>query len=657
MERVRWGRVGVILFVFVLSVVYILPSLPSFYGVMYGYLPRDLQASQGVSKPAVVDGALEFQLDALESRSSEALNKGFRRLATTLRERARILGLTDVRINDSRTPLDDAKAIQRKLRFAFVDPNGRSAETILSQMQLYGKLPLGLRGWLFPESRVQLGLDLKGGVYLALELDLAEAEAQVLSEANANIRTDLRDRYRVNCREVKAEGNALTVLIRPSADWGAAGDTKKADTEKYFDDLENFTFEIQNGGAQDADGNIAYRLTLKPDAMSDQTDQALTQVLEVLRNRVDAFGVAEPDIRREPNKPRVIVQLPGAQDSSTAASVVRTMGRLEFRMVHQKDGAPMLGQGTPPTPDQLPPDTELFYSREGEWLVLEGEPVVTGRDISRATTQQNFAEIVVAVKFNANGRRAFGDATAAHVGELMAIVLDNTVVSYPRIREPILGGECTISGGFDQESASELARILRAGAFPVGVKIAEERTVGPSLGREAIRKGTLAALFGITAVLIFMTFYYSICGTFAVVALVMNALLILAALALLGATLTLPGLAGLVLTMGMAVDANVLINERIKEELHAGKTISAAINAGYGRVFWTIFDSNVTTVLTAIVLIQFGTGSIRGFGVTLTIGIVTSMFTALFVTRELFRLFEGKSKALQIYPLLRLRKA
>lgn len=654
MERVRWGRVGVILFVLVLSVIYILPSLPGFYGPMYGYLPRDLQK---IPPPAWVNEAFEFQLDALATRSSEALNKGFRQLATTLRERSRVLGLTNVRINDSTTPLDDVKVIQSKLRFAFTDPQGRNPETVLSEMQLHGKLPLGLRGWLFPESRIQLGLDLKGGVYLALELDLSETEAQVLAEAQSSIRSDLRDRYRVNCRDVRAEGNSLVVLIRPSADWGAPGDTKKADTEKYFADLENFTSKLENNGIPDADGNITYRLTLKPETMNAQTEQALSQVLEVLRNRVDAFGVAEPDIRREPNRPRVIVQLPGAQDSSTAASVVKTMGRLEFHLVHQKEGAPLIGQGAPPAPEELPPDTMLLYSREGEWYVLDRKPIVTGRDIARATTQRHFAEIVVAVKFNANGRRAFGDATAAHVGERMAIVLDNTVVSAPVIREPILGGEATISGNFTQESASELARILRAGAFPVGVKIAEERTVGPSLGQEAIRHGTLAALFGISAVLVFMTFYYSVCGTFAVVALVFNALMILASLALLGATLTLPGLAGLVLTMGMAVDANVLVNERIKEELRAGKTISAAISAGYGRVFWTILDANVTTVLTAIVLIQFGTGPIRGFGVTLTIGIVTSMFTALFVTRELFHLYEGKRKTIPIYPLLRLRKA
>ncbi|MBM3215751.1 protein translocase subunit SecD, partial [Candidatus Poribacteria bacterium] len=575
MERVRWWRIGVILFVVLLSGVYVLPSVPSFYGPMYGHLPADLQGSQGIPKPVSVDGGFEFLLDKPASKSAEALSKAYRRLAATLRERSQAIGLTDVRLNDSATPADDSRAIQAKLKYEYTDFFGRSPDAVLRDLQLYGKLPLGLRGWLFPESRIQLGLDLKGGVYLALELDLAEAEQQVMAEAQSSIQRDLRDRYRVNCREVTPDQGALIVVVKPSADWGAAGDTRRTDTEKYLEGLESFSVQPVNGGAADAEGLVRYRLELKSSEMDDQTSHALTQVLEVLRNRIDAFGVAEPDIRQEPNKPRIIVQLPGARDSSTAANVVKTMGRLEFRMVQQKDGAPWYGSGTPPTPDQVPDTAEVLYDREGHWLVVDRESVITGRDISRATTQRNIAEIVVSVRFTGNGRRAFGEATAAHVNELMAIILDNTVVSFPRIREPILTGEASISGGFDQESAGDLARILRAGAFPVGVKVAEERTVGPSLGQEAIRKGTLAAIIGIATALVFMTYYYNICGTFAAIALVLNALMILASLALLGATLTLPGLAGLVLTMGMAVDANVLINERIKEELRAGKSVSA----------------------------------------------------------------------------------
>jgi len=446
------------------------------------------------------------------------------------------------------------------------------------------------------------------------------------------------------------------VRIKPNTDWGQPGDTRKTDAESYLEGRENFTVESINGGDPNSDGLVEYLLVPDPSRLERQQDQALTQVLEVLRNRIDAFGVAEPDIRREPNRPRIIVQLPGALDSSTAASVVKTMGRLEFRMVKQQNNQPWLGTGEPPTLEEIPPDAEILYDRESRWLVVERQPIVTGSDLVRAGTQMYFAEIQVEVKFNRNGRSAFGQATNDHTGEYMAIALDNKVVSFPRIKEPILTGECVITGGFDQAEADDLARILRAGAFPVGVKIAEERTVGPSLGREAIDHGASAAVLGLILVVAFMLYYYGVCGLFSALALFLNGLMILAVLALFGATLTLPGLAGLVLTVGMSVDANVLINERIKEELRTGKTVGAAIAAGYARVFWTIFDANLTTILTALVLIQFGTGPIRGFGVTLTIGILTSMFTALFVNRELYRLFEGRrQKSLPIYPLLGFR--
>jgi len=604
-----------------------------------------------------VDGGFEFLLDKPASKSAEALSKAYRRLAATLRERSQAIGLTDVRLNDSASPADDSRAIQAKLKYEYTDSFGRSPDAVLRDLQLYGKLPLGLRGWLLSESRIRLGLDLKGGVYLALELDLAEAEKQALAEAQSSIRRDLRERYRVNCREVIPEDGGLVVVIKPSADWGIAGDTRKADTEAYLDGIESFALEPIYDTHADAEGLVRYRLRVESGEMDDHVSQALAQNAEILRNRLDPHGVGEQDIRRDPRGRRIIVQDPGASDSLELANFIETMGRLEFRMVQQKDGAPWYGSGTPPTPDQVPDTAEVLYDREGHWLVVDRESVITGRDVSRATTQRNIAEIVVSVRFTGNGRRAFGEATAAHVNELMAIILDNTVVSFPRIREPILTGEASISGGFDKESAEELATILKSGSFRVPMKIAHERTVGPSLGQEAIRQGTLAAIIGIATALVFMTYYYNVCGTFAAIALVLNALMILASLALLGATLTLPGLAGLVLTMGMAVDANVLINERIKEELRAGKSVSASINAGYGRVFWTIFDSNVTTVLTAIVLIQFGTGSVRGFGVTLTIGIVTSMFTALFVTREMFRAFEVKRKSIPIYPLFGFKKS
>ncbi|MDA1190119.1 MAG: protein translocase subunit SecD [Candidatus Poribacteria bacterium] len=658
MQRVRWWRVGLILFALLLSVIYILPSVPSFYGSMLGHLPRNMQGEGGVTKPVAVDDGIEFNLDAFSAKSTEDLQRGYRSLATILRSRARTLGLTDVQINGASTPTEDATNIRSTVKMTYTDPQSRPSQTLINQMQLFGKLPMGVRGWLVPEQRIQLGLDLKGGVYLVLELDLDEAQAQLKNELQTSVQTDLRERFRVNARDVRVDGDALILSIKPNTDWGKPGDTKKQDTEDYLEGKENLRHTALNNGAPNADGLIEYRLVIDPGSMTEQQEQALTQVLEVLRNRIDAFGVSEPDIRREPNRPRIIVQLPGASDSSTAANVVKTMGRLEFRMVKRQDNRTWFGVANPPAIEEIPPDADLLFSREGNWYVVEKQVVVTGGDLVRAAPQAYFADIVVGIKFDANGRRRFGQATSDHRGENLAIVLDDTVVSAPSIDEPILGGEAIIRGGFTQEEAADLSRVLRAGAFPVGVKIAEERTVGPSLGREAINNGAKAAALGLLLVLLFMVFFYRVGGLFASFALMMNALMILAALALLGATLTLPGLAGLVLTIGMAVDANVLINERIKEELRTGKTVNSAINAGYGRVFWTIFDANLTTILTAIVLIQFGTGPIRGFGVTLTIGICTSMFTSMFVTREFFRLFEGRgAKSLPIYPLFGFRQA
>ncbi|CAI8047404.1 Protein translocase subunit SecD [Geodia barretti] len=320
----------------------------------------------------------------------------------------------------------------------------------------------------------------------------------------------------------------------------------------------------------------------------------------VLRNRIDAFGVAEPSIRREANRPRIIVELPGAKDSSKPLQIVKTMGRLEFKLV-EKSPTAAIELGVRVKPQAIP----AF-------------------------------EIVVSMSFDSQGSRKFGELTTNHVGELLAILLDGKVQSAPRINEPILGGNAQISGDFTFEEAQYLANILKAGAFPVGVKIAEERTVGPTLGQEAIDDGIRAAVIGMGVVLIFMLIYYRFAGLVAIVALAFNMLIILGSLAGFGAALTLPGLAGLVLTIGIAVDANVLIFERIREELRTGKTVWSAIQTGYQKAFWTILDANVTTLAVAAVLYHFGTGPIKGFAVTLGIGIFASMFTAIVVTREIY---------------------
>ena len=649
MQRIGAWRVAVILFTFALAVMCILPSFSSYYGTMFGYLDSPLQKKDGVSKPLPVDEGIEFTLEASPGKT---LRNQYRDFANTVRTRAAAIGLEDAAVNGAKAPIEDAARVQNKALFTYTDPQNRTPEQIIEQMQLFGKLPASLR-WLFPTTRLNLGLDLKGGVYLVLELDLKAAQQETLDNLQINVRSDLRDRYYVNCKEVRRDEDALIVVIQPNKSWGADADSKKQDVEQYLNETESVRSEPLNDGMPNADGLVEYRLSIDEEQFREREDQALAQMLEVLRNRVDAFGVSEPEIRRQPNRPRIIVQLPGASDSSTAVNVVRTMGILQFRMVKERDDRPWTGVASPPEPSEIPDDAELLYDEEGAWYVVDKRTEVEGSQLVRAGTSINqLAEIVVTLKFNSGGRRAFADTTINHTNERLGIILDGSVVSAPNINEPIRGGEATISGNFSQEEASDLARILRAGAFPVGVVIAEERTVGPSLGKEAILKGARAGALGMALVLVFVILFYNLCGFFSWIALALNGLLILAALALLNATLTLPGLAGLVLTIGMAVDANVLINERIKEEIKAGKTIMSAINAGYSRVFWTIFDANVTTFLTALVLYMFGSGAVKGFGVTLMIGIVCTMFTALFVTRAFYRIYETRQRtSLPIFPL------
>ena len=650
LARIGAWRAVLIALAFLFAVLCILPSFPSYYGPMFGYLSRSLQAGDGVAAPTYTEEGFEFMLGADQTKT---LRSQYRDFANTARARARAVGLTNVTVNGAAAAVEDAARVQNKAVLAYEDPQNRTPEQILQEMQLFGKIPSSLR-WLFPDAQMNLGLDLKGGVYLVLELDMEEAQEQTLEQLQITVKNDLRDRFLVNCKEVQRDGNVLTVLIQPRQSWGSENDAKKPDVENYLNEIEAVRAEPVNDGMPGGDGIVSYRLEIDPNQFEEREEQALAQVLEVLRSRVDAFGVSEPEIRRQPNRPRIIVQLPGASDSSTAVNVVKTMGILQFRMVKERNDRPWLGSQSPPEADEIPDDSEALYDADGLWYVVEKQVQVAGGDLTRAGTSINhLAEIVVTLKFNSAGRRAFAETTTSRTNESIAIVLDGAVVSAPNINEPIRGGEATISGGFTQAEASDLARILRAGAFPVGVKIAEERTVGPSLGRDAIVKGARAAALGMAIVLLFVIFFYNLCGFFSWIALALNGLLILAALATLNATLTLPGLAGLVLTIGMAVDANVLINERIKEELKAGNTVMNSINAGYSRVFWTIVDANVTTFLTALVLYMFGSGAVKGFGVTLMIGIVCTMFTALFVTRAFYRLYETRQRtSLPIHPLV-----
>ncbi|MCK4852437.1 MAG: protein translocase subunit SecD, partial [Candidatus Omnitrophica bacterium] len=388
---------------------------------------------------------------------------------------------------------------------------------------------------------------------------------------------------------------------------------------------------------------------LKPDEAKDAPQRAL----EVIRNRIDQFGVLEPVIQLQ-GKDRILIQLPGITDRERAKEIVGRTAHLEFRLVG--DDPELLKKGVG---NEAVDGYELKYmkTRDGdrEPLLLENEVVMTGDMLVDATTefsQQGFGQPYVSLELNNKGGAIFADVTAGNIGRRLAVVLDGEIYTAPVIREKIPSGRAQITGNFSVQEAKDIAIVLRAGALPAPVEIIEERSVGPVLGRDSVEKGVRAILMGGLGVLLFMVCYYLAAGVIANIALILNIVLITGVLAYFKATLTLPGIAGLVLTIGMAVDANVLIFERIREESRLGKTLRAAISAGYDKAFWTILDANLTTLITALILFQFGTGPIRGFATTLSIGIVASMFTALVVTRLMMDLLTYIKPKMARLPML-----
>lgn len=392
---------------------------------------------------------------------------------------------------------------------------------------------------------------------------------------------------------------------------------------------------------------------ISEEARKDAADRAV----EVIRNRIDQFGVREPSIQKQ-GEDEIVIQLPGITDRDRAIELIGKTALLEFKLVSADSDK--LSQALD---GNLPAGYELKVLEEGEGLLLIKEPVLTGQAINNAYVrfdQSAFNEPIVALEFNPEGAKEFAKVTEDNIGQRLAIVLDDKLQSAPRIREAIPTGEAVITGRFSAEEASDLALVLRAGALPAPMHIEEERTVGPLLGQDSINKGIRATIIGISLVFGFMVIYYLFVGFIAVMALLLNFLIILGGLGLLpvlfpgvSATLTLPGIAGIILSLGMAVDANVLINERIREELATGRSLASAIQAGYKKAFSAILDSNLTTLIAAFLLFQFGTGPIRGFAVTLTIGLVASLFTAIIVTRTILEMLVS-AKFLKSLPMLRL---
>jgi preprotein translocase subunit SecD len=480
----------------------------------------------------------------------------------------------------------------------------------------------------FPQDKIHLGLDLQGGVYLTYEV---EAEKAVESSVE-RIKTDLKD-------ALTKEGIFYTSIERVS------GDTIEVvllnpDVKQKFDTFMKDRYPLLKETSQQKEGDrVKVDLAMDLKQKEEIQKSAIDQALETIRNRVDQFGVAEPEIARQ-GENMILVQLPGIKDPERAKELIGKTALLEFKLVDEEYDLSRALAGNIPFGDVI------LYERvkdpkTGEIskipYLIKDKTLMTGDVLkdARVRLDQNNRPYV-SLSFHPAGAKLFEQITGDNVGKRLAIILDNNIYSAPVIRQRIAGGDAIIEGRFSMEDARDLAIVLRAGSLPAPVKVLEERTVGPSLGQDSINKGIKSAIIGSLLVVIFMLVYYRLSGLVANVALIMNMVLLLGALAALGARLTLPGIAGIALTVGMAVDANVLIYERIREEMRLGKPPRTALEAGYARAFLTIVDSNVTTVIAALVLLQFGTGPIKGFAITLSLGIAASMFTAIVVTRFIF---------------------
>ncbi len=494
--------------------------------------------------------------------------------------------------------------------------------------RLYGpSLGQAGREGLLPPT-LNLGLDLQGGIHLVLGVDVDKALESQVERAAGDMRAAL-EKKGIGVTQAARQGTTEIVLqLASSQAWNEA-----LTTLNEFQGYDRRT-------ADQASGRLV--LAMKEREAATLRDLAIRQGLETIRNRVDQFGVAEPTIQRQ-GENRILVQLPGIQDPERAKALIGKTAQLEFKLLDEQADLEKAVREGPPESDEVLwqriVDKQTRQERRIPYVVRK-KTLLTGADLATAkvSIDQTTSEPYVSVEFNKTGARVFAELTEQNVGRRLAIILDGNVHSAPVIRERIPSGQAQITGGFTAEQATDLAIVLRAGALPAPVKILEERTVGPSLGADSIRQGLIAILASAVAVFVFMLIYYRLSGLIADVALLLNLLVLLAIMAFFQATLTLPGIAGIALTVGVAVDTNILIFERIREELRSGKTIRAAIDAGFSRAFRTVIDTHVTVLVSSAILYQFGTGPVRGFAVSLAIGIAVSLFTAVFFTRLIFDL-------------------
>jgi preprotein translocase subunit SecD len=489
--------------------------------------------------------------------------------------------------------------------------------------------------------QIKLGLDLQGGTYLVLQVQTQEAVAQETDQMVERVTIWLRGKN-IHYDEVRRVDDTH-ILVR------------NVDPARYTEFHDYIVQQFANywdisSTAGDPSG---YTLTLRGAAIAQIQETTMTQSVETIERRINGLGLTEPSIqlRGGQNSNEILIQLPGEGDPSEAKRVIQAGGQLEFKLVEDpvvytsetdalsKHGG-LLPAGTELVPGQPATRTATGAPPEGEgWYILTRAAAVTGRDLRSSTENRNAnnpGQWVVDFTLSADAARRFGPFTQQNIGRQMAIVLEHRVFSAPTINARI-DDSGLIEGNFTQQSAHELALVLRAGALPASIKYLAERTVGPSLGADSIRHGVQASVLSLLVVMIFMLFYYRLSGGNAVLALILNLVILLTALAAFGAVLTLPGIAGVILTIGMGVDSNVLVFERIREELRNGKSAAAAVEAGFDKAFLTIIDTHVTTVVSAFFLFLFGTGPIKGFAITLTIGLIANVFTAIYVSKTIFQ--------------------
>jgi len=496
-------------------------------------------------------------------------------------------------------------------------------------------------------SRLNLGLDLKGGIHLVLQVVTDDAVNQDL----------VQDADRV-AQEVKAKnitynsskkGNGYTVELT------GVESARSSEVRALLDTLFSQKYSVRSSVTE---GKTSFTLELQGSYLRQAQDSTVQQALETIRRRVDALGVSEPTLQiygssGKEVQDQIIVELPGIDDPDRVKSLLENTAQLELRLVKKEQGGPFssIESAVQANGGSITQDFQILPYREDngdktqlEYLVVNKIPVITGNHLkdARRSSDSNGAP-AVGFYLNSEGADLFSRATEQHVGERLAIVLDNVVSSAPVINERI-GAEGIIHGSFSIQQSEDLALLLRSGALPASLIVLEERSVGASLGNDSIRAGIMASLIGFGLVVILMVIYYKHAGVNAIWCLISNLIIIMGFMGGMGATLTLPGIAGIILTIGMAVDSNILIFERIREELRAGKTVRASIDTAFSRVFWTIFDTHVATLVSAAFLFQFGTGPIRGFAVTLSVGLIANMFTAVYFSHRLFEMMLGNRK-------------